>query len=167
MKTIIFFLTLTTFLLGSTIKGLSQSKLNPKVLETPINNRSMNNNQNYQRDQNMSNSSQSPIVTPVSQYPKEQDSIRQFKEETSNKISKLDKDIAGLKVKIAKGTEATKDEYQKALADMEDQSQQLKLKLDRFKYRENVKWHDFKNDMDRDLDKLGNSISDFSKKIMK
>jgi hypothetical protein len=160
MKTIIFSLALTMIVLGSSIKGGCQSKTNPSINSSYNNQRTDFN----QQEQSKSRVSDDPIIVPVKEYPKAKDSIRQFKEETNLKISKLDKDIAALKLKIANVTGTTKDEYQKTVTGLENKSQELKGRLDNFKYREGVKWNDFKQEMNRDIDRLGNSISDLSKK---
>jgi hypothetical protein len=99
----------------------------------------------------------------VKEYPKERESVMQFKEETSSRISKLDKDIAALKIKINNGNEAIKDEYRNAVANLERQSHELKVKLNDFKYKENLKLYDFKQEMNRNLDDLGKAISNMGK----
>jgi gas vesicle protein len=152
MKSIVFSLAFTVFMLGAPISGYDQSQPN---------------NAN-----NQANNTQPADVT-IYIIPRETgvldnkqvtDSIDQFKTESNARLSKLDKDIAELKDKIARGTNATKQEYKIALADMEKQSAELKVKISAFKEKSSVKWHEFKTDFNKDMDKLKNAISDLGKK---
>jgi peptidoglycan hydrolase CwlO-like protein len=95
------------------------------------------------------------------------DSIQQFKDESYKRISNNDKLISELKTKISGAEKATKEEYEKLVARLEEKNRELKIKLDEFNEKSKEKWHKFKKEFNHEMDELGNSIKDLTSKNKK
>lgn len=90
------------------------------------------------------------------------DSIQQFKAETNLIIANNETKIAAFKLKIEQANKATKSEYEKAVADLEQKNSELKVKLGNYNDEGADKWQEFKSEFKSDLNKLGKALSDFT-----
>lgn len=96
-----------------------------------------------------------------------QDSIRQFKTESENKISNYEKIIAEFRTKIAKEKKVNKLKYEKKLAELDQRNSELKKKLADYKDEEHTKWRIFKAEYNHDMDELGKSFKNLTIKNVK
>ena len=88
----------------------------------------------------------------------QQDSItafQNFKEESEAKLESYQDTITSLKGKIAKV------KYEKKLAVIEQKNNDLKQKLEDFKYDGQGKWVTFKTEFNHNMDDLGDALSAF------
>lgn len=86
---------------------------------------------------------------------------RTFKRESEDRIAKLDKKIAELKLKISKEKRNQKSESLKLLNDLELKTAQLKKELIEYVEDKNNDWIGFRDNFNKNLDELGISISNF------
>ena len=91
------------------------------------------------------------------------DSISQFKKESEEKISNNEKYIAEFKAKIANEKEADKAKYEKTLAWLEQQNNNMKKKLADYNDEGQEKWTSFRNEFNHDMDEFGKSFKDLTK----
>ena len=89
----------------------------------------------------------------------------EFKTEVDLKISKNEKRIADLKVKISNSDEKDKAEYEKKVDALELRNTELKKKIAEYKYEGGDQWIVFKRGFNKDLKSVGKAIKNvFSKK---
>ena len=94
----------------------------------------------------------------------QQDSItafQNFKEESEAKLESYQDTITSLKGKIAKEGKIAKVKYEKKLAVIEQKNNDLKQKLEDFKYDGQGKWVTFKTEFNHNMDDLGDALSAF------
>jgi hypothetical protein len=153
MKTVFLFFTLLVYLPGSMVIANGLLKSNKAL-----------NYSNYSQASNIQPNHKSTVRATVPDTPKVQDSVDKFKEELNARIIEFEHEIAALKIEIANGTNATKAEFKKQIADLEQRNLILKNKLENFREKESTKWHAFKKEMNRNADDLGKAIKDLGKK---
>ncbi len=90
------------------------------------------------------------------------DSIRQFKKESETTISTYEKNIADIKIKIAKTNKENRATYEKNLADLEQKNIEMKRKIEAFREDENAKWAAFRREFNHDMGELGKALKDFT-----
>ena len=88
-----------------------------------------------------------------------QDSLRLFRKEANARISGYDKTIASLKTKIAEEKSENRARYEKRLAEVETLNREAKAKLRAYTKDGKEAWADFREAFTREMDALGNSIS--------
>lgn len=89
------------------------------------------------------------------------DNFQKFQRESEVKISGYEKDIADLKVKIAHAKQSGRIKYQKMVNDLDVKIADLKHNLKEYKEDGKDKWEVFKVNFNRDMEKVGKSISNF------
>jgi hypothetical protein len=92
------------------------------------------------------------------------DSILQFKKESAEKISANEKMIADFKAKIKTEKKETKVKYEKKLAELEQKNNDLKKKLEEYNDEGQENWATFRNELNHDMDELGQAIKDLTVK---
>jgi septal ring factor EnvC (AmiA/AmiB activator) len=85
-----------------------------------------------------------------------------FVKESEVRMDAFEKNIAELKVKIAKENKENKAAYQKNLADLEQKNSEMKRKLKAYKDDGIEGWNKFKTEFSKDLDELGNAFKNFT-----
>lgn len=90
------------------------------------------------------------------------DSIQQFKAESKSIISNNEKSIGAFKLKIENGDKAANIRYEKTVAQLEKNNNELKKKLEGYNDKETGNWQRFKSEFKSDMNKLGKAISDFT-----
>lgn len=91
----------------------------------------------------------------------------QFKSESEARITANEKVIADLKeYSIAKKKE-TRMEYEKAINDLESKNQAMKAKIADYKKDGNDNWESFKNEINHDMNEIGESLNNLGKNNVK
>ena len=90
--------------------------------------------------------------------------VENYKRATSEKIAENEKYIAEFKSRIANEKKEARAEYLEKLRDLEQKNTDAKLRLDGYQADAKDNWEEFKSDFNRNLDELGQSLKDFSKK---
>jgi outer membrane murein-binding lipoprotein Lpp len=90
--------------------------------------------------------------------------IAKYKIETDDKIAANQKSIADFNARIANEKAATKEAYQKKLAELEQKESDLKKKMDEYKMDGKENWIIFKTEFNRDMDELGKALKDLTVK---
>lgn len=89
------------------------------------------------------------------------DDYKSFKQQSELRILQHEKDIAELKLQIAKTNKTTRNNYDKMIIDLEQKNYLLKENLKTYNEKGKENWEDFKVKFSRNMDDLGNSISNF------
>lgn len=89
------------------------------------------------------------------------DEYQNFKQQSELRILQHEKDIAELKLQIAKTNKTTKTNYEKMIIDLEQKNYLLKENLKTYNEKGKENWEAFKVKFSRNMDDLGNSISNF------
>lgn len=84
-----------------------------------------------------------------------------FRMQSELRILQHEKDIAELKLQIAKTNKTTKSNYEKMIVDLEQKNHLLKENLKTYNEKGKENWEEFKVKFSRNMDDLGNSISNF------
>lgn len=87
-----------------------------------------------------------------------------YRLETANRIAENEKNIASYNASIAKIKMDERAEYIKKIKSLELQNAALKTKLDNYKPDGDDKWKIFKAEFSKEMDDLGKSIKDLTKK---
>jgi predicted RNase H-like HicB family nuclease len=90
------------------------------------------------------------------------ESIQQFKKESQERISNNEKIIAEFKGKMEKRGKVTKANYEKKVAELEQNNREMKMRLDKFEDNEQDKWDSFKSEFNHDMDELGKALKDLT-----
>jgi phosphoenolpyruvate-protein kinase (PTS system EI component) len=90
--------------------------------------------------------------------------IDMYRVETANRIIANDKSIADFNLTLANKKMNERAEYVKKIKDLEQKNAALKSKLDNYKADGNEKWKTFKVEFSKEMDDLGESIKDLTKK---
>ncbi|MCO5251681.1 MAG: hypothetical protein M9949_09710 [Candidatus Kapabacteria bacterium] len=89
------------------------------------------------------------------------DDYKSFKQQSELRILQHEKDIAELKLQIAKTNKTTRNNYDKMIIDLEQKNYLLKENLKTYNEKGKENWENFKTKFSRNMDDLGNSISNF------
>ncbi|OIP01616.1 MAG: hypothetical protein AUJ98_03750 [Bacteroidetes bacterium CG2_30_33_31] len=100
-------------------------------------------------------------------YQERQDSIKQFKNESKEKIDYYDARIIELKAKIANKKTNVKTLFESRLALIEEKNNELKIKLAKYSDDTSDNWKVFKSELSRDMENLEKALNDFSKDNVK
>jgi hypothetical protein len=87
--------------------------------------------------------------------------FQNFKRQSELRILQHERDIAELKLQIAKTNKNTKTNYEKMIIDLEQRNYLLKENLKTYNEKNKENWENFKTKFSRNMDDLGNSISNF------
>jgi len=141
MKNSILILTVTTFLAGGIISGCNLSEKKVQKAEDSVVN-TMDNAEEMNQALN--------------------DSIKQFKMASEQKIDEYQQDIADLKAKMKTEKAENKALYEKNLAVLQKKSDDLITKLNDYKYEGQSNWDAFKNEFTHDMNELGTAFKDLT-----
>jgi predicted RNase H-like nuclease (RuvC/YqgF family) len=153
MKKIIFTLALTTLVGGATLSSCQSSATKVKNAEKTL----------QKADSNV-------VVAKANLNATRQDSVAEyqaFKKTSEERISANEKSITDFKAKMANDKKEFKAKNEKHLTSLEQKNNDMKMRLENYKDEGQIKWLTFKNGFNRDMDKLGNDIKNFSVKIVK
>jgi predicted transcriptional regulator len=89
------------------------------------------------------------------------DSIQQFRKESEVKIIANEKSIAEFKARIAKEKKENRVQYEKRLAELEQQNRDMKKRLEDFREDGKENWASFRNKFNHDMEEMGKSFHDF------
>ena len=87
--------------------------------------------------------------------------VENYREEMAEKTAANDQSIAEFKLKIENGKEEIKVEYRKQIKLLEEKNSDLKKKMKDYKADKKENWEEFKAEFNRDMEDLGNAISNF------
>lgn len=87
---------------------------------------------------------------------------QQFKKESEERISSYEKNIADLRVKIAKEKKENKADKEKLLAALDQKNIALKKELDKFNDKGKDKWKSFVKEFNHNMDELGKALKDLT-----
>lgn len=90
--------------------------------------------------------------------------FKQFKKESEEKIAAYEKKINSLKLEISKGELEKRELYKKTLSELERKNNSLKAELRSFNEDSKDKWDSFRDKFNKNMDELGQSISNFFSK---
>lgn len=93
--------------------------------------------------------------------------IEQYRAETSEKIAVNDRTIVDLKASVENKDAATKAEYWKRIAELENKNRELKTRMDNYKADGKENWETFRSEFNHDMDGLGNAFRDVTVKNSK
>ena len=93
--------------------------------------------------------------------------IENYRKETADRIAENDKSIAEYKTMVAQQKKESKASYEKSIADLELQNDNMKRKMDDYKADGKDKWEAFKSEFNGDMSRLGQSFKDFTVKNKK
>lgn len=85
-----------------------------------------------------------------------------FRKEADMKLAAQEKIIAEFKARIANEKKENRAEYEKKIAELEQQKYDMKMKLDEFKQDGKDSWTNFKSEFVRDMENLGKAINDLT-----
>ena len=86
---------------------------------------------------------------------------QKFIAESETRINIYEKEITDLKIKIAEEKKTEKSKYEQKLAQLEQKNEMLKTKIIDYKDKQIDNWDAKQLEFRKDMDDLGNAISDF------
>jgi len=89
------------------------------------------------------------------------DSVEQFRKISEEQINTNEKNIAEIKVRIAKEKKENRAIYEKKLAGLEQQNRDMKKSLEEFREDGKENWRSFRTKFNHDMEKMGNAFHDF------
>ena len=89
---------------------------------------------------------------------------KEFKESTNDMIRKNENRIAELKSQMKRTNTSMDAIYEKRIAELENKNRLIKNKLNAYKNEASDDWQTFKNEYDRDMNDLGESLKNFTVK---
>ena len=90
--------------------------------------------------------------------------VASFRQETAEKIAINDKSISEIRGDIDHQRAEDRVESRKKLIQLEDRNRELKKRMDEYKADSKAKWQNFKDEFNHDMQGLGESLKDFTKK---
>lgn len=81
-----------------------------------------------------------------------------FVTDAREKIRQNEEKIARQKEKMATAAADKKDKYQERIAELEAKNNELRRKVDEYRYENETAWQEFKREFNHDMDELGRSI---------
>ncbi|MEC5165668.1 chromosome segregation ATPase [Flavobacterium sp. PL11] len=89
---------------------------------------------------------------------------KEFKESTNNTIRKNEDRIAELKSQMKRTNTSMDNIYEKRIEELEEKNRLIKNKLNAYKNEVSDDWQNFKNEYNKDMDDLGESLKNFTVK---
>jgi len=89
------------------------------------------------------------------------DSVLQFRKTAEEQINANDKSIAEFKVKLAKDKQANRAQYERRLAELEQQNSEMRKRLYEFREDGKENWVSFRDKFNHDMAQMGKSFHDF------
>jgi phage terminase small subunit len=90
--------------------------------------------------------------------------IEQYKLLSAEKIAANDRSIAEFNARIEQEKKEVRADYKAKIKSLETKNSDMKKKMDEYRVEGKDKWELFKTEFGKDMDELGESISNFGKK---
>jgi hypothetical protein len=90
-----------------------------------------------------------------------------YRLETAERFAANERSIAEFEQRIANEKATTKAQYQRDIAALNQKNSDLKKKLEEYKESGKDEWQKFKDELNSDLEKLGQALNDFTVKSTK
>ena len=147
MKKIIFLLTITTFILATTLVSCKSTTKEEIESQEKVD----------VAEQNLKDAKDSLVVAKKAATAEE---WQTFKDQTDSVISYNEAQIAELKLKMQKTGKSVDAKYQKNIEILEQKNKDLKVKADTYKNDANSDWQSFKREFNHDMEELGQAFKD-------
>ena len=145
MKKIIFLLTITTFILATTLVSCKSTTKEEIESQEKVD----------VAEQNLKDAKDSLVVAKKAATAEE---WQTFKDQTDSVISYNEAQIAELKLKMQKTGKSVDAKYQKNIDILEQKNKDLKVKVDTYKNDANSDWQSFKREFNHDMDEIGQAF---------
>jgi len=145
MKKIIFLLTITTFILATTLVSCKSTTKEEIESQEKVD----------VAEQNLKDAKDSLVVAKKAATAEE---WQTFKDQTDSVISYNEAQIAELKLKMQKTGKSVDAKYQKNIEILEQKNKDLKVKADTYKNDANSDWQSFKREFNHDMDEIGQAF---------
>lgn len=149
MKKIIFFLAITTIIVGTTVVGCKSTTKEEIESQEKVD----------VAEQNLKDAKDSLVVAKKAATAEE---WQTFKNQTDSVISYNEAQIAELKLKMQKTGKSVDTKYQKNIDILEQKNKDLKVKVDTYKNDANSDWQSFKREFNHDMDEIGQAFKDLT-----
>jgi DNA anti-recombination protein RmuC len=90
------------------------------------------------------------------------DELIKFREQTNEVIASNERKIAEIKANRENNKSDVQKEYRKDIDELEAKNAELKTRLNDYKDEGSEKWNSFREEFNRDMDQLGQSLKEFS-----
>ena len=147
MKKTIFFLAITTFIVGTTLVGCKSSTKEEIESQEKVD----------VAEQNLKDAKDSLVVAKKLASAEEWQS---FKDQKDSVIMYNEARIAELKLKMQKTGKSVDAKYQKNIDILEQKNKDLKVKADAYKNDANSDWQSFKREFNHDMEEIGQAFKD-------
>ena len=147
MKKTIFFLAITSFILGTVIVGCKSTTKEEIEFQEKVD----------VAEQNLKDAKDSLVVAKKAATAEE---WQTFKNQTDSVISYNEAQIAELKLKMQNAGKSVDAKYQKNIDMLEQKNKDLKVKADTYKNDANSDWQSFKREFKHDMDEIGQAFKD-------
>jgi outer membrane murein-binding lipoprotein Lpp len=91
-----------------------------------------------------------------------QQEVDAYRESLNERIAANEQNIREYQSKIASQKSDTRLAYEKKIAELNTRNENLRLKMSDFQSESKQDWEAFKNELDRDMEELGNAFKDFT-----
>jgi len=145
MKKIIFLLTITTFILATTLVSCKSTTKEEIESQEKVD----------VAEQNLKDAKDSLVMAKKAATAEEWQS---FKDQKDSVISYNEARIAELKLKMQKTGKSVDAKYQKNIDILEQKNKDLKIKADTYKNDANSDWQSFKREFNHDMDEIGQAF---------
>ncbi|WP_375581255.1 hypothetical protein ABWH96_09710 [Marivirga tractuosa] len=88
--------------------------------------------------------------------------VRLFRIEVGKKITENDKKIDEINAKIKNSKNELRAEYEKQVATLEQNNEELKIKMGDYKATSKENWKSFKSEFNKDMNRLGSALKNFT-----
>lgn len=147
MKKTIFFLAVTTFIVGTVIVGCKSTTKEEIESQEKVD----------AAEQNLEDAKDSLVVAKKAATAEE---WQAFKNQTDSVISYNEAQIAELKLRMQKSGQSVDAKYQKNIDILEQKNKDLKVKADTYKNDANSDWQSFKREFKHDMEEIGQAFKD-------
>ena len=149
MKKTIFFLAITTIIVGTTVVGCKSTTKEEIESQEKVD----------VAEQNLKDAKDSLVVAKKEATAEE---WQTFKNHTDSVISYNEAQIAELKLKMQKTGKSVDAKYQKNIDILEQKNKDLKVKVGTYKNDANSDWQSFKREFNHDMDEIGQAFKDLT-----
>jgi Na+-transporting methylmalonyl-CoA/oxaloacetate decarboxylase gamma subunit len=147
MKKTIFFLAITTFIVGTVLVSCKSTTKEEVESQEKVD----------VAEQNLKDAKDSLVVAKKAATAEE---WQTFKNQTDSVISYNEAQIAELKLKMQNAGKSVDAKYQKNVDILEQKNKDLKVKADTYKNDANSDWQSFKREFKHDMDEIGQAFKD-------
>ncbi|MFA7081250.1 MAG: hypothetical protein WC135_01440 [Bacteroidales bacterium] len=91
-----------------------------------------------------------------------QDSIMEFRKDAAERINANEKEISDLKLKLKNQGKEAKAKIERKIAELEAKNNKMEEALSDYKDESEIKWKEFKEEFNHDLDELGKALGNLS-----